>query len=58
MRLSTTDAWMKNWPHGVIVVPIAAIAVNSQSVSLCTCGTTAPRAAASQSGWDSRAEMM
>ena len=32
MRLSTMYAWMKNWPQGVIVVPMAATTVSSQTL--------------------------
>ena len=51
MRLSTMYAWMKNWPHGVIVVPMAAIAVRIQRLFVCTWGTKVPWTAAPQSGF-------
>ena len=41
---------MKNWPHGVIVVPTAAIAVRIQRLFICTCGTNVPCTALPQSG--------
>ena len=49
--LSTIVAWMKNWPQGVIVVPIAAITVSTQMLVGVTLGTTVLWAAACQSGW-------
>ena len=50
MRLSTMYAWMKNWPHGVMVVPMAAMAVRIQRLFICALGTTVPWIAAPQSG--------
>ena len=37
-RLSTMYAWMKNWPQGVIVVPMAATTVRSQTLLIVTWG--------------------
>ena len=42
---------MKNWPHGVIVVPMAATTVSSHTLLIVACGRTAPCAAALQSGF-------
>ena len=54
--LSTTAAWMKNWPQGVSVVPTAAMTVNSQRLSIWACGSAAPRAAPApvRAGQDAR----
>ena len=41
---------MKNWPQGVIVVPMAAIAVSSHRLLSWALGTTVPWSAAPQSG--------
>ena len=44
-------AWMKNWPQGVIVVPMAAITVRIQRLFICARGATVPWRAAPQSGF-------
>ena len=44
-------AWMKNWPQGVIVVPMAATTVSSHTLLIVACGRTAPCSAAPQSGF-------
>ena len=56
--MSTTVAWMKNWPHGVMVVPMAAITVSSHTLFQVTLGTTVWRAAMCQSGCASRPATM
>ena len=48
--LSTTAAWMKNWPQGVSVVPMAAMTVKIHRLSHEMYGCVAPWSAALQSG--------